>query len=111
MTTKRSKTTKSEGKSSKKARSISLDGILKVVRLGTAEEFQELLTQGLISNINMINERGETLLMIQCINDCLNGVNLLLEHVSDVNITDGQCNSALILACQTLQSRLQRRML
>ena len=38
--------------------------------------------------------------MIQCINRYLDGVKLLLEHGADVNIKDGQGNSALILACR-----------
>ena len=48
----------------------------------------------------MTNDREETLLMIQCINSYLEGVKLLIEHGADVNITDGQGNSALILACR-----------
>ena len=100
MTKKTSNTVEGEGSNAKRARSISLDGILKIIRVGTAEEFKDLLTQGLISNINMTNERGETLLMVQCINHCLKGVKLLIEHGADVNITDGQGNSAFILACR-----------
>ena len=76
------------------------DDILKLFKVGTAEEFEELLTQGLISNINMTNGRGESLLMIQCLNNCLRGVKLLIDHGADVNITDAQGNSALILACR-----------
>ena len=76
----RSRAKKFEGRNAKKARAISFDGILKVLRLGATEEFDELLTQGQISNINMTNARGETLLMIQCINHNLSGVKLLLVH-------------------------------
>ena len=100
MTKKRS-TTSSIGRTEpKKAKAISFDGILKAIRLRTAEDFQELLAQGLISNINVTNDRGETLLMIQCINSYLEGAELLIEHGADMNITDGQGNSALILACR-----------
>ena len=99
MMNRRSNTAGGEGGTAKNDKSIAFDDILKVIKLGT-EEFKELLTQGLFSNINMRNERGESLLMIQCINNCLNGVMLLPEHGADVNITDGQGNSALILACR-----------
>ena len=98
--TKRSNTAGGEGRYAKKARTISFDGILKVLRLGATKEFDELLTQGQISNINMTNARGETLLMIQCINHNLSGVKLLLVHGVDANIRDDQGNSALILACR-----------
>ena len=100
MTKKRLNTAGGEGGEAKHARAISFDGILKVIRLGTAEEFQELLTQGQISNINTTNDRGETLLMIQCVNHCLRGVKLLIDHGADVNITDRHGNSAFILACR-----------
>ena len=38
--------------------------------------------------------------MIQCINTHLKGVELLIGHRADVNITDGLHNTALILACR-----------
>ena len=97
---KRSVTASGKGCRAKIAKSLSFYACLKVIRVGTAVEFKELLTQGLISNINMKNPRGKTLLMIQCINPCLRGVKLLIDHGADVNITDDQGNSALILACR-----------
>ena len=89
-----------KGRRTKTAKALSFYSVLKVIRLSTAEKFQELLTQGLISSIDMRNERGDTLLMFHCMNKCLNGVKLLLEHGADVNITDGRGNSALISACR-----------
>ena len=100
MVKKRSHSASSGGEKSKKTKVISFDGVLKVIRLGTAEDFQELLTQGLVSDINTTNDKDETLLMIQCINRCLKGVKLLIEHGVDVHIKDGHGNTALILACR-----------
>ena len=97
---KSSNAAKSEGEESEKKEAMSFYGILKVINEGTADEFEELLTKGLISNINMTNDRGETLLMMQCINHSMKGVKLLIEHGADVNITDGLHNTALILACR-----------
>ena len=89
-----------KGSRTKTAKTLSLYSVLKLIRLSTAEDFEALLTQGLISSINMRNGRGETLLMFHCMNKCLSGVKLLIEHGADVNITDGRGNSALILACR-----------
>ena len=98
MTTKKSSKGSNDGEEALNTKAISFLFILKVIRKDTGEEFKELLTQGL--NINMVNGKGKTLLMIQCINLSLKGVKLLLEHGSDVNITDSRGNSALILACR-----------
>ena len=102
MSTKRSNQTCDET-SPKRAKAISFDGILKVIKLGTDEDFQELLSQGLIPNINMINEKGETLLMVMCSSSFLRGVKLLIDHGADVNIADPQGNSAFILACRNFK--------
>ena len=102
MSTKRSSQT-SDDSSPKRAKFISFDGILKVIKLGTDEDFKELLTQGLIPNINMINEKGETLLMVMCSSSFLRGVILLIDHGADVNVADPQGNSAFILACRNFR--------
>ena len=106
MSTKRSNPTSYET-SPKKAKAITFDGILKVIKLGIDEDFQELLTQGLIPNINMINEKGETLLMILCASSSLRGVKLLIEHGADVNIADPQGNTAFILACRNFKDYIK----
>lgn len=71
----------------KKPKTISLEGILTVLRIGTNEDFEELLTEGLLVNINKKYNK-DTLLMIQCNNSCLNGVKILINHGADANIGD-----------------------
>ena len=100
MMNRRSVTASGKGSRTKIAKALSFHASLRAIRLGTADEFEELRTQGVISNINMRNAKGETLLMFQCINHSLKGVKLLLSHSADVNITDAQGNSALTLACR-----------
>ena len=102
MSSKRSNQT-SDDSSHKRVKAITFDGILKVIKLGTDEDFQELLTQGLIPTINMINESGETLLMVMCLSSFLRGVKLLIDHGADVNVADPQGNSAFILACRNFR--------
>lgn len=92
MTKKRLSTSEGKGtdaKIAKKTKAISFDGILRVIRLGTAEKFEKLLTVGSISTVNVKNGRGETLLMIQCINHCLKGVKLLTEHGAEYHRLSG----------------------
>ena len=98
MPKKKSGTAIIDGEEARNANAISFGGVLKVIRLGAAEKLTELLNQGL--NINMMNDRGKTLLMIQCINYGLKGVKLLLEYGADAKITDFWGNSALILTCR-----------
>ena len=96
--TKESSTACTNDDQSRNTIAITFEDVLKVIKEGTTEEFKELLNQGL--NINMVNNRGKTLLMIQCINHSLKGVKLLIGYGADMNVTDDQGNSALILACR-----------
>ena len=98
MPKKKSGTVIIDGEEARNTNAISFGGALKVINEGAAEKLKELLNQGL--NINMTNDRGKTLLMIQCINHGLKGVKLLLEYGADAKITDFWGNSALILACR-----------
>ena len=74
--TKESSTACTDGDEARNTNAISFGDILKVIKEGTTEEFNELLNQGQVSDINMMNDRGKTLLMIQCINHSLKGVKL-----------------------------------
>ena len=93
-------TTTSKENRPKKTKEISFDDILKIVKSGNDKEFEDLLTQGLISNINMRNVRGNTLLIALCKENNLKGVKILLDHGADANITDTLGIHAIRFACR-----------
>ena len=98
---KRSNTTSSsKEKRVKKSKDISFDDILKIAKSGNEKEFEDLLTQGLISNINMRNVRGNTLLIALCKENNLKGVKLLLDHGADANVTGTLGIHAIRFACR-----------
>ena len=93
-------TTSSKEKRVKKSKDISFDDILKLLKSGNEKEFVDLLTQGLISDINMRNVRGNTLLIVLCKENNLKGVKVLLDHGANAYITDTLGIHAIRFTCR-----------
>ena len=93
-------TSSSKEKRVKKSKDISFNDILKILKSGNEKEFEALLTQGLISDINMRNVRGNTLLIAPRKEINFIGVKLLLDHGADVNVTDTLGIHAIRFACR-----------
>lgn len=101
MESKETKTTEKVSQASAEIKSMSFDEIAAILQGGDSKQLREVIEEGRVTDINIISENLQSLLMIACRArySCIECVKILLDHNANINY---QTDNDSVLRCACL---------